>query len=110
MSIKVESFQTSTGWYCPGCGSYHSPDTKTCPVTPNPVQPYTPWTPYPSRPPSAPEVPWPYDPFQQVSSHCVKCGIELSNLMMYVCVNPGCPTGLGGPVCLTEVNNEYPGC
>lgn len=97
-SIKVESFQMSSGWYCPGCGSYHSPDTKTCPVRSNPAQPYTPWNPYPVLPPYVP-----YDPFTPTKSHCSKCGIELNDVMMYSCSRADCPTGLGGPVMLTEV-------
>ena len=29
--------------------------------------------------------------------HCYQCGLKLSEIMSYVCMNPGCPCGLGGP-------------
>lgn len=30
---------------------------------------------------------------------CPKCGIVLESVMMYACMNEGCPTGLGGLNC-----------
>lgn len=33
------------------------------------------------------------------ANHCSKCGLTLSEIMMYVCPHPDCPCGLGGPVC-----------
>ena len=107
MSLKVESWSGRSGWHCPGCGGYHSPDVQTCPVS-YPSVPYQPYIP-------APAVPYPYvpnwpDPIPMYPNgdkekrYCNKCGIELSDVMMYVCMNPGCPTGLGGPVMLNEVS------
>lgn len=30
---------------------------------------------------------------------CSKCGLQFSQVMMYVCPNIDCPCGLAGPVC-----------
>lgn len=34
-----------------------------------------------------------------VVGHCPKCGLELRQVMGYVCSVPMCPTGLGGVYC-----------
>lgn len=45
--------------------------------------------------------PIPYTPIvpNPVISKCSQCGLELSQTMGYVCSQPNCPTGLGGPTC-----------
>jgi hypothetical protein len=35
----------------------------------------------------------------KIPSSCAKCGIKFDGVMGYVCSQPGCPTGLGGPQC-----------
>lgn len=35
----------------------------------------------------------------QKLNQCSKCGLQLHDVMMYVCHQVGCPTGLGGPTC-----------
>lgn len=80
-----------TGWYCPGCNSYHGPHVDTCPNGESkfPQEPY--------------KSPYPYVPLG--TRECPKCGLQLTNSMMYVCSNLNCPTGLGGTATLTEVKD-----
>lgn len=47
--------------------------------------------------PKLPELP-PHQP-NPVVAVCGECGIELHQIMGYVCNRPRCPTGMGGPVC-----------
>lgn len=50
----------------------------------------------PMNPPFSPTPPeWP--------KKCPKCGLELNQVMGYVCNNYPCPTGLGGAWCNTGV-------
>lgn len=49
--------------------------------------PYDPWSP----------LPLPIEPVE--NNKCPKCGIELHQVMGYVCGQPDCPTGLGTPWC-----------
>ncbi len=54
-------------------------------------------------------VPIPYDPTIPIvppTSRCGKCGLELSQVMGYVCSQPNCPTGLGGPTCINSTGQE----
>lgn len=53
--------------------------------------------------PVIPKLPYsPYDvpplPSDTIAI-CGECGLELKQVMGYVCVHPRCPTGLGGPTC-----------
>ncbi len=49
---------------------------------------------------SFPSIPRPGSPpYDPVVSVCGKCGLELRQVMGYVCSKPGCPTGLGGATC-----------
>lgn len=83
MDIGADGMSASSGWYCPGCGQYHGPHVDTCPVEIYDKNPY--------RPP---------DPYKDVKkATCPKCGLKLEDIMMYVCSNNGCPTGLGGTYC-----------
>ena len=61
------------------------------------VDPITPPIPYD---PTIPIIPNP------VISKCGKCGLELSQVMGYVCSQPNCPTGLGGPTCINSTGQE----
>lgn len=102
-STTIQDFQTSSGWYCPGCKQYHGPHVDTCPNGQNvPKEPYQ--APYPYVPQWP--TPSPYSPTGTWGTReCPKCGLTISNIMMYVCSNLDCPTGLGGTAMLTEVKD-----
>lgn len=34
-----------------------------------------------------------------VRKECIKCRMNVDGVIGYVCVQPGCPSGLGGPQC-----------
>ena len=36
-------------------------------------------------------------------NQCSKCGLKLEGVMGYCCPQPGCPTGLGSPYCISVV-------
>ncbi len=55
------------------------------------------WPPY-NIPPIQPD-PFPSQPTPWNTKNCSLCGLELKGVMGYVCPQPGCPTGLGGPMC-----------
>ena len=49
----------------------------------------------PVIPPLPPEDPGPHDP-NPVVAICGQCGLQIHQVMGYVCTHPRCPTGLGG--------------
>lgn len=67
---------------------YHTPWGQMPPV--NQTWDWTDWT-------TVPEVTEPtptHDP-----DKCPKCGLDLKGAISYTCIQPNCPTGLGGSFC-----------
>lgn len=79
-----------SGWYCPGCGTYHSPDQKTCPSGGYKSTPFTPHVP---MPPWTMPSPSPSPSYVPTISTCEKCGCDLSCNMVYTCGRADCPRG-----------------
>jgi hypothetical protein len=52
--------------------------------------------------PVPPPVPLPYpERLGSEKPECSQCGLVLEEVMHYVCASTKCPTGLGGPVCIS---------
>ena len=55
----------------------------------------------PVIPPLPPDIPnGPADP-NPVVAICGQCGLNILQTMCYSCSHPRCPTGLGGPRCIS---------